>query len=295
MASSAEPLRSYLSRGLKFGSFYSPEDSNALARVARRAAYQVSPGVVIDLGCGTAIPTIHACGRRHFGLGLDSDPESITVGRSNAMIMARDNIALVRADYLAATGRFAVVMSNPPYIPTANLDLDPRLEVLGDGTSAIGEILATYRPLSENFVLHFASIANPLRVLQLAHDYGVELEYLELTVAQFGSYTSVPSRLSHLLRCRREGTAYFVTDSDSSEFPQRFRQLLMTAHFKAGRSSRSSIYAHVVSTVLAILEAFQTGGIRCVSELHSSSREFGLRIVVLPNALDAAADSAESH
>jgi methylase of polypeptide subunit release factors len=223
------------------------------------------------------MPTLHACGRRHGGIGLDLDAEAVSGASLNASLLSRRNVAFVRADLLAATGRFAMVMSNPPYIPTDRRNLEPALEVYGDGTGVIEAIFATYQHATRDFVLHFASISNPARVCQLADRAGFCLAHLELTLAPFGAYTSMPKRLAHLLKCRRRLTAFFHDEPSNRKGGRRFRQLLMTAHFTAKRRTQR-VQSDIAVT--RILEAFQEEGTASFRGLRRMDRGFSMKIVV---------------
>jgi predicted RNA methylase len=254
-------VQQYLTKGLRFGSFYSPEDSDAFARVARRAASEVLHGVVLDLGCGSGIPTIHACGRHHWGLGLDVDESALKLARANVVAAGKRNVAFVASDMMKASGRFALVMSNPPYIPCARGgSFDRALEVEGDGTAVIKAILARYRAMADDFVLHFASICNPQEVVRAAEECALSLRWAELTVAPFGRYTTRPRRLAYLLRCRSGGTAFFHDEGNLSAASARYSQILITVHY----SGRKIPKVGLGTALVEILERFQEGGVKAI-------------------------------
>src|SRR5687767_15012280 len=63
--------------------FVVPRDTNTLARLAELV---VRPGdLVLDLGCGDGIATMHAVARgAAHGVGIDVNPEAVRTARENA-------------------------------------------------------------------------------------------------------------------------------------------------------------------------------------------------------------------
>jgi len=267
---SAATLRRYLSRGLRLGAFVSPEDTDVFARVSRRAALRTRVGVILDLGCGSGIPTIHACGRSHFGLGLDLSVEAVDLAGCNAAAERRD-VAFVQTDFFQCKGNFSLIMSNPPYIPARTEEIDISLEVQGDGSAVLKNILGSYRGMTQDFVLHFASISNPLEIFRAAYESDLKLAYLELTIAPFGSYTSAPERLAYLLECREAKTAFFRGPTVGSDASSKYDQLLMTAHFSEMRSSHQAERSTVLENLEEILLSFQSHGINSAAAALRSS------------------------
>jgi len=80
---------------------------------------------VLDLGTGTGALLLAALSEfpDAFGLGLDRLPEAAALAAANARangLAAR--VAFVVADWAAPlAGRFDLILSNPPYIPTADI------------------------------------------------------------------------------------------------------------------------------------------------------------------------------
>jgi release factor glutamine methyltransferase len=105
---------------------------------------------VADLGTGTGailLALLHEWPRA-TGLGTDIDPQAIETARANARTLGLDERAqFTLADFNAALNEtFDVVVSNPPYIPTGDIDslarevrdFDPRRALDGgaDGLDA---------------------------------------------------------------------------------------------------------------------------------------------------------------
>jgi release factor glutamine methyltransferase len=128
---------------------------------------------VLDLGVGSGaiLLSILAERPRARGLGVDVSEEALAVARDNAAQLGlAARTALLRTDWTAGLGdaTFDLVVSNPPYIPTADIDTlepevrnhEPRLALDGgaDGLDA-------YRRLAPEI----------LRVLRLGGRFAVEV------------------------------------------------------------------------------------------------------------------------
>ena len=120
---------------------------------------------VLDLGvgCGAILLAILAERPRATGLGVDISEEALAVARDNAANLGLAGRAvLLRTDWTAGleAESFDVVVSNPPYVPTADIallapevrDHEPRLALDGgvDGLDAYRalapQILRVLRP-----------------------------------------------------------------------------------------------------------------------------------------------------
>lgn len=120
---------------------------------------------LLDLGVGSGTILLAVLAERPAakGLGIDISEEALAVARENAANLDLDGrLALMRGDWTTGLGdaSFDVVVSNPPYIPTADIetlqpevrDHEPRLALDGgaDGLDAYRalapEILRVLKP-----------------------------------------------------------------------------------------------------------------------------------------------------
>jgi release factor glutamine methyltransferase len=110
---------------------------------------------VLDLGTGTGCLLLAALSEfpAAFGIGVDrSFAAAALAARNAAMLGMADRAAFLCADWAAALdGRFDLVLCNPPYIPTSQLDglmpevarYEPRTALDGgaDGYSAYRRLI----------------------------------------------------------------------------------------------------------------------------------------------------------
>ncbi len=140
-------------------------DTEVVVDMALRAFPEGRPFSVLDLGVGSGAILLAILAERPAakGLGIDVSDEALAVARENAAHLGlAGRAALLRGDWTAGIGgeSFDLVVSNPPYIPTADIDglepevrdHEPRLALDGgaDGLDAYRllapEILRVLRP-----------------------------------------------------------------------------------------------------------------------------------------------------
>jgi release factor glutamine methyltransferase len=132
-----------------------PDTETVVAAVLELAAGTQTPWRVLDLGTGSGaiLIAILASLPHATGLGTDIDGDALDIARRNA---ARHSVAerarFQRSDWLTGVeGTFDVIVSNPPYIPSADIASlqpevahhDPRLALDGGGDG-----LAAYRAIA---------------------------------------------------------------------------------------------------------------------------------------------------
>ena len=157
---------------------------------------------VLDLGTGTGALLLAALSEfpDAFGLGLDRLPEAAALAAANARangLAAR--VAFVVADWAAPlAGRFDLILSNPPYIPTADIanlpptvrDHEPRLALDGgpDGLAFHRRILTATRPL-----LHPAGIL----LMEIQFDQAPALHAALAAVGHFSNIRTIRDAAGH--------------------------------------------------------------------------------------------------
>ncbi|MBI3437429.1 MAG: peptide chain release factor N(5)-glutamine methyltransferase [Proteobacteria bacterium] len=131
-------------------------ETEFLVEVALQALPLTSPTRVLDLGVGSGAVLLALLAERALasGIGLDISVDALTVARGNAEMLKLDNRAGFHlGDWSASFAeQFDMVLSNPPYIPSAVIDTlapevskhEPRVALDGgaDGLDAYRAIVA---------------------------------------------------------------------------------------------------------------------------------------------------------
>lgn len=164
-----------------------------------RAALSVVPedANILDLGTGSGCLLLTLLAERPMasGVGVDLSQDALDVARYNAALMSFEGRAVFVLDDLARhipARRYDLVISNPPYIPTADIarlapevrDHDPRLALDGgaDGCDPYRALFARmdeYLSASGYFLVEIGfDICD--KVIQLAMDAGLqEIDVIE--------------------------------------------------------------------------------------------------------------------
>ena len=104
-------------------------------RGARSRAWRIAD---LGTGCGAILLALLTELPNAFGVGSDVDPAAIAIARGNAGRLGVSGAAFLACDMAAALGGpFDVVVSNPPYIATGDLDALPPEVRLFDPRAAL--------------------------------------------------------------------------------------------------------------------------------------------------------------
>jgi len=110
------------------------------------------PTSVADIGTGTGILAITLAAEfpQSRVIGTDLSPDAIALARENATALETNNVEFVECDLLPEPGSFDLIISNPPYIPTGQIEhlqeevrFDPPLALDGgaDGLDIIRRLV----------------------------------------------------------------------------------------------------------------------------------------------------------
>jgi release factor glutamine methyltransferase len=133
-------------------------ETECLVEAAIRFFPRHSAQRVLELGCGSGAISVALAHERPDWriLALDKSADAIMVARENARHHHADHIRFMVGDWFTALGesaQFDLIVSNPPYIKTPDIDVlaaeirnhEPRLALNGgvDGLGALAQIIRT--------------------------------------------------------------------------------------------------------------------------------------------------------
>lgn len=136
-------------------------ESETLIEVAVEACKARPPASILDLGTGTGcllLAALHEFPEAH-GVGIDRGPAAVALARRNAAMLGLNDRAmfLVGCWGAAVSGKFDLILSNPPYVATSDIDglmpeislFEPRSALDGgsDGLDAYRAIVPALRGL----------------------------------------------------------------------------------------------------------------------------------------------------
>lgn len=131
-----------------------PDTESLIEEALRLVPDRSAPLRIADLGTGCGALLVAAL--REFpnaqGIGLESSPEAFTFAWANAASLVGPRAEIRALDWHSADGPFDLIFSNPPYIPTADIEsLAPEVCRHEPHTALDGgpDGLDAYRGLSE--------------------------------------------------------------------------------------------------------------------------------------------------
>jgi len=156
-------------------------DTETLVEAVLESCWNRQPAMqILDLGTGTGCILISILSEfpKATGVGVDISPEAVTVATENALLNNVGNRAsFVVSDWLEnVTGRFDLVVSNPPYIRSSVIaELEPEVRDFDPMTALDGgdDGLVAYR----HIVRHGRTVLRDggLLILEIGYDQKEEI------------------------------------------------------------------------------------------------------------------------
>jgi len=101
-----------------------PDTETLIEQALRLVADKQAPLHIADLGAGSAAILVAALTEfpNATGIGFESAPQAFSFARANAARLVGTRAQIRATDWNAASGPFDLVFSNPPYIPSADIE-----------------------------------------------------------------------------------------------------------------------------------------------------------------------------
>lgn len=240
-----------------------PCETALYAELVRLSVKTFMPQRVLDVGCGSGVPTLAAAraGARRV-TGLDIDAHNVELAREAVRCAALERrVTIVSGSWEdVCKGRIDVggpelLVSNPPYVPSGEgtaVDGGPT------GTRMLHAIIEHVPEKTEALALLFGSLCDPLAVLSKLAEYGFGVVDLYARSVPFGRYTSRPETLTRLLALRRQRRAYFC-DVETMKGHAPYAYLTLGVMAKRRNPSESSVHA-LTKHVEELLMSYQMYG-----------------------------------
>jgi release factor glutamine methyltransferase len=153
-------------------------DTETVVQAALEALAPEAPARILDLGVGSGAILLAVLHERPAakGLGVDRSEEALAVARDNAASLGlAGRAALLRGDWTSGLGdaTFDLVLANPPYIPSADIEhLEPEVRQYEPRSALDGgpDGLDAYRTLAPE-ILRVLTPGGAF-VVEIGHDQG---------------------------------------------------------------------------------------------------------------------------
>lgn len=240
-----------------------PEETAMYAELVRLAVESLAPESVLDVGCGTGMPTLAAAraGAKQV-VGIDIVQRNVQLAREavhRAALEPRVTIHEASWEDVVSSaievGDMELVVANPPYVPSGEgsaVDGGPT------GTRMLDAIIQHVPERTRGIALLFGSLSHPLAVLESLGDRGFEVLDVRAQSVAFGRYTSRPASLASLLRLRRARSAWFCDIETMVGFAP-YAYLTMGVVARRSQHAKASCDA-VVARVRRVLTDYQMYG-----------------------------------
>jgi SAM-dependent methyltransferase len=191
-----------------------PQETTMYAELVRLAVKSLSPETVLDVGCGTGMPTLAAAraGAPRV-VGIDIVQRNVELAREAVRRAALERrVSIHHASWedvvrgALSLENVDLLVANPPYVPNGEgsaVDGGP------SGTRMLDAIIQNVPQATSGMALLFGSLSDPLAVLHRLAVQGFEVLDVRAQSVPFGRYTSRRATLSSLLQLRRSGQAWF--------------------------------------------------------------------------------------
>ncbi len=247
-----------------------PVETSAFQRLVVRAVRQLGAKRVLDVGCGTGLPTMAAAraGAARV-IGIDIAEQNVALAREN--IRAAGLSKVVSAHWASweevASGAFPVgdvdlVVGNPPYVPQGEgsaVDGGPT------GTRLLDAIVDGVPQGVRGLALLFGSLSDPLHVLTRIERRGFHISQVYGLSVAFGRYTSRPRTLAELKRRRMLGTAWFCDAKEQAHLGAPHEYLTLGVIAERNGAQRAGPWKDMYRAMAALLERYQFGGAAAIA------------------------------
>lgn len=133
-----------------------PDSETLVEAVLLRTEDRAAPLHILDLGTGSGcllLALLHSLPKAR-GLGVDCDPAALAVAAANAETLGlAERARFVAGDWAAAlAGPWDLIVANPPYIPTAEIDrLEPEVASFDPRPALDGGVdgMGSYRRIAQ--------------------------------------------------------------------------------------------------------------------------------------------------